>query len=368
MSSPHTRSTVLDVGLVGTFATQAHDKLAGADAATKAAIAGDLAVADRLIEAARAGLLADVERGEDFRDDGHASTRAWLRASVRTSDSEALHHVRVRPPLRRPARRAPRAGGRTPRRRPGPRARRARANPRCGDQLHVAIDVLLESAEQDPFEDFVEQVRQWERLADADGAHRDHEAAHEGRRARITTVGDTTYLDASTGNAQGAAMTEVLERFAQAEFEADWAETVLRHGDHANPGLLPRTDVQRRADALHAIFQRVAGSAPGTVEPEPVVNIVITQELFEAQVRAMVTDGPLDRDGLSVTGQFCRSANGLAIDPADAVAARTRRARPARRRQHRRRGHQLRAPRPCVHRRRPRRRPRPSPPARATPR
>jgi hypothetical protein len=183
------------------------------------------------------------------------------------------------------------------------------------------IGVLIESGEQDPFEVFVEQVRRWERLADADGAHRDHEAAHEGRRARIATVGDTTYLDASTGNAQGAAMTEVLERFAQVEFEADWAATVLRHGGDANAGLLPRTDAQRRADALHAIFQRAAGAAPGTVEPEPVVNIVITQELFEAQIRAMVTDRPLDHEGLGVTGQFCLSANGLAVDPADAVAA-----------------------------------------------
>jgi SH3-like domain-containing protein len=244
------RATVLDVGLVATFAAQARDKSAGADAATKAAIAADLAFAHRLIEAALTGLLVDVERGEDFRDDGHTSARAWLRSSVRTSDSEALHHVRVARlcadlPVVLDELTAGRLGV--------PQVRelaRARANPRCGDQLHLAIDVLIESGEQDPFEVFVERVRQWERLADADGAHRDHEAAHEGRRARIATVGDTTYLDASTGNAQGAAMTEVLERFAQVEFAADWAATVLRHGDDANPGLLPRTDAQRRGRSV----------------------------------------------------------------------------------------------------------------------
>jgi hypothetical protein len=139
---------------------------------------------------------------------------------------------------------------------------RAHANPRCGDQLAAVVDGLVDLAETHTHEVFARAVRHWERLADADGAHRAHEDAHAGRTARMALIGDTGYLDARVGAAQFAAMNEVFDRFAQAEFAAEWDELRGRVGDDACPGMLERTEAQRRADALAAIFQRAAATDP----------------------------------------------------------------------------------------------------------
>jgi hypothetical protein len=113
---------------------------------------------------------------------------------------------------------------------------RVYANPRCGDQLGSVIDRLVELAGEAPHEGFARAVRQWERLADADGAYRDGEAAHAGRRARMVIVGDDGYLDARMGAVQFAQMKEVFDRFTQAEFDAEWDQLRDEHGDDACPG------------------------------------------------------------------------------------------------------------------------------------
>ena len=48
---------------------------------------------------------------------------------------------------------------------------RARSNRRCGDEIGVVIDQLLDVAEQLPFESLCTVVKRWESIADADGAH-----------------------------------------------------------------------------------------------------------------------------------------------------------------------------------------------------
>ena len=89
---------------------------------------------------------------------------------------------------------------------------RARANPRAGDQLAAAEAVLLEHAQHLPFEAFKTVVRRWEQLADADGAHRDHDDAHTGRHAAMCELGDSFHLDARFGAAQGVAMRNILDQ------------------------------------------------------------------------------------------------------------------------------------------------------------
>lgn len=51
----------------------------------------------------------------------------------------------------------------------------------------------------------------------------------------------------------------------KAEFDAEWDELRARLGDDACPGLLERSERQRRADALVAIFQAAAGDGAGGV-------------------------------------------------------------------------------------------------------
>jgi hypothetical protein len=179
----------------------------------------------------------------------------------------------------------------------------------------------VDLAETHPFEVFARAVRHWERLADADGTHRAYEAAHAGRTARMALVGETGSLDARVGAAQFAAMSEVFDRFAQAEFEAEWDELRAAHGDAACPGMLARTEAQRRADALAAIFDRAASVDPAAKSPEPVVNIVVDQAVYEAQLSAMVGERCAVFDASDLAHQRCLTTGGVPVDPADAVVA-----------------------------------------------
>jgi hypothetical protein len=85
--------------------------------------------------------------------------------------------------------------------------------------------------------------------------------------------------------------------------------------------MLERSDRQRRADALAAIFQRAAAADPAAKDPEPVVNIIVDQDVYEAQLAAMATGEPVEFDPDDVDHQRCRTTTGVAVDPADAVAA-----------------------------------------------
>ena len=130
------------------------------------------------------------------------------------------------------------------------------------------------------------------------------------------------YLEGRFGTAQGAAITEVLKRFTQAEFDAEWDELHARLGDDACPNLLERSDRQRRADAVAAIFAAAATALPDTKRADPVVNIIIDQAIYDAQLAAMT--GQSDVAGVDLTDLAhlrCHTTSGLPIDPADAVAA-----------------------------------------------
>ena len=113
------------------------------------------------------------------------------------------------------------------------------------------------------FADFAVVLARWETLADADGAHRDHERAHDDRDAFIAPVGNEVHLRAHCGTTQGAVLREIFDRFLGAEFHADWDAAKATHGDLVTKALLARTDRQRRADALAAIFHAAASTAPG---------------------------------------------------------------------------------------------------------
>ena len=97
------------------------------------------------------------------------------------------------------------------------------------------------------------------------------------------------------GLAQGAVMSEIFERFCDAEFTADWDHTVARHGDAACYSLMPRSDTQRRFDALYAIFERAASVEPGAKSAIPLVNLSIDFHTVKAVPRRHLRPGRTGR-------------------------------------------------------------------------
>jgi len=163
-------------------------------------------------------------------------------------------------------------------------------------------------------------IRRWEALADADGARRDHEATHEGRSASISETMGEFRLESRHGVIDGTVLQEIFAKFCDAEFHADWAATVDKFGDAASVALLPRSDRQRRADALVAIFETAADSTSTSGPADPVVNLVIDLDTFEQYVREQTNGTSVDIDSATVRDRRCETVDGVPVDPREAVA------------------------------------------------
>jgi hypothetical protein len=106
----------------------------------------------------------------------------------------------------------------------------------------------------------------------------------------------------------------------QAEWHADWDWTVAQFGDAACTALMPRTDPQRRADAMTRIFADAASREPGATAPEPVVNIHVdhataTDILTEANLLPERAHDPFEHTEPLETDRRCHTDNGHPIDP-----------------------------------------------------
>ena len=300
------------------------EELAGLDGRALIDVLKELEVARRRLEGSIARVVAAAEQNGCFADDGHRSVRGWIMASTNCSLGEALGRARTARMLRQ----LPECCARLEAGEVGVDQVRAlarvHANPRCVDQLPESEVSLVEHARRLRFDDFVTVLRRWEALADTDGAHRSHELAHARRTASVIELGVGVVGQFRVGAMQGAAMREVFERFCEAEFHADWAEARDRHGEAACSGLLGRTDAQRRADAMFAIFEAAATAAPGAMGAEPVVNIVTDAATFEAHLRraAGQRDVDMPRPVEYDTFRF-ETTRGMLLDPADIVIAAT---------------------------------------------
>ena len=191
---------------------------------------------------------------------------------------------------------------------------RARANPRVGEQLGEVVSVLLGHAERLSHREFRLVVRRWESLADADGADRTAQAAHEARDARV----DEVVVRANGATGPGAVLGEVFERYVAAEWDRDWAWTKERFGDEASVALMPRTDAQRRYDALVAIFRRAVAPDPGARVAEPLVNLVVDVHTLAAlldEESTLSTPSPEPRR------RRCETVDGVPVRPADVASA-----------------------------------------------
>jgi hypothetical protein len=85
--------------------------------------------------------------------------------------------------------------------------------------------------------------------------------------------------------------------------------------------MLERTEGQRRADALAAVFQRAAAADPDAKDPEPILDLLVDEEVYEAQLEAMVRGKPVRFTPDDLARRRCCTTSGIPIDPADAVVA-----------------------------------------------
>lgn len=289
----------------------------GADIAE---ILTQLELATRSVEATTMKVLARSEQADAFRDDGHGTLTGWARSIINWSPAESSARARTALATIAYPQLAERLDAGSLGVAQARRLATLHANRRVRDELPIVFDTLADIAGALPYEDFNTAVLRWEQLADADGAHRHADVVHDSRDASVHPVGDTVYLDAHVGTAQGAVILEIFERYVEAE---------LRHDIEArdSAGLttisdLPRTAAQRRADALHAIFCSAAvGSAPA---PEPVVNILIDADTYEAALTAMANDERLPslaRRPDDIHRRRCETTTGLMLDPIDVASA-----------------------------------------------
>ena len=282
----------------------------------------ELDVAHRRIEAAIVGATEHADRTAHHLADGHRTVASWLMATTNCSRSEATARRRSADLVRQLSTVAGEfVAGRVGIAQVRELARLA-ANPRVGDQLDSAEEILLDAATSLEFADFRIVTQRWEMLADADGAHRDHDLTHEFRNARCNFDGAEFRFETSHGVIQGTSMRTVFEAFCQAEFDRDWTWVKETYGDEANSTLLPRTASQRRADAFVAMILAAAetGAADGH-SIDTTVNLVCDLDQFEQHAQAEIADTDVEIDPSSVVDRRCETTDGNPVDPRQVVAA-----------------------------------------------
>ncbi|MCE9622511.1 MAG: 13E12 repeat family protein, partial [Actinomycetia bacterium] len=273
----------------------------------------------RRVEAALATLVDRVASAGAFGADGHRSVKAWGRATCNWSGGEASRFVKTGRMLSKfeSAATAAAAGeiGVAQMHALGQLV----ANPRVAEHLADSEELLVGQATVLDYDDYITLLAHWEALADADGAHDDHERAHRDRNAHMSIVGERFFLDANGGAVAGVELMEVFEQFCRSEWLADWEAGVAVHGEAMVPRLMERTDAQRRFDALKAIFgaAAVSGQSP---TGEPVVNLIVGYELFEHHLRRALGEHPAPLDPNNPAHR-CETADGVVIDPYDMLVA-----------------------------------------------
>lgn len=258
---------------------------------------------ERALAAEKALIVSAAERTATYATDGHATVAGWVRANTGRSNAETAATVR----LARLVHEMPVCGEALYSSRIGVahagELAKARRNPRCGSTMVDAIDLLL---------------------ARADGAFRESDVSHESRQATVAELDGGIFLQATGGSTVAAAeLIEIFERFRQAEFLADCDATSDAEGPAPAASQLPRTDSQRRFDALCTIFRTAASSPIGGQAPEPVVNIVIDQQTFEDHLEAVLSGRRVPERSARdiVTNGRCETLDGRLVNPRDAVAA-----------------------------------------------
>lgn len=277
----------------------------------------------RAADAEMAAIVREGERRSIQVVDGHRTIKQWVRAQTNCPAGEAAGLRRLATTLDDlPAVGDALLAGHIGTAQANELAR-VRSNPRCGAQLGSVVSILLEHAEHLPYEDFRTVTRRWETLADLDGAQDDHDASHERRTASVTELNGSLDLRASGGSGMTTAeMIGIFRRFVQAEFDKDVAARTKLFGPDAPVSSLPRTDAQRRFDAMAEIFRSAVAAPADGLRPEPVVNLVVgvatLERLLARRAGGLVPD---DLDASDLQVERMETTTGIPVSPDDVIAA-----------------------------------------------
>ncbi len=297
-----------------------------------------LEVVRRRVDAGTDRLVDRCDTTAAYRADGHRSTKAATKHLGRLPGGEALARTQTVRALRvLPCVAAGYTAGVIPT--AGMRAiARLVANPRVKPFLAVADPVFAEMASELAHDDLCDWLKQWEALADADGAGDTAERNHERRSASFgrNDIDGTWHGEFDVGDLQGVIIADIFDAFVQAELDADIAWAKAHHGPDFCLDQLPRTARQRRADALFAVFRRAMAQPADAKNPEPLVNIVIDDESLTIETQRAcgetVTDDPerlvatrseqdADERARPTSRPVCATVSGRRVHPSAALAA-----------------------------------------------
>jgi hypothetical protein len=279
----------------------------------------------RRVDAARSVLVERIGSKVLHTADGHGSAKIMVRHVARLTEAEALARAKTARLGRHLSKVtaawkagevstcAVRALGRVD------------ANPRVIAAMCQREDEFLVDAKTMGAKSFAHRVHRWARLIDEDGPTPPNERNHAKRDARLVqNPWDLSWdLTGFFGAGQGAELREILDRYVDAEFKADWEAAVARLGEEvlARGGIskedLDRTDAQRRADALVKIFRDAAAADGSAVPVGWVHNIHWSAAAYEEMLAAMDHDRAprFDPDTF-----MCRTEDGHDVDPTEAAA------------------------------------------------
>ncbi len=250
----------------------------------------------RALDARRLAVLAAAELKQTPALDGHRSTQAYLRATT----NQPSHVVRGEVRRARLCRDFPHIGEALLTGRIGvgqiDEIVRITRNDRAVQHLDDAhVEMLVGHAEHLSIREFATAVDHWLLWADPDGAWRDQAESVDHRAAHVVVTNGEVAIGAAGGDVVTAeTLTNIFAHFVEAEFRNDCETRKARHGEHADRYPLPRSDAQRRFDALTAIFYRAYAATGDGARPEPVVNIVCDQHTLHdllGRAAIVLTDG-----------------------------------------------------------------------------
>jgi hypothetical protein len=258
------------------------------------ALTRDIETCAREVRALQLQVLEEIERSGLHHADGHRSPMILVRRAANLSKPESKRRAKAVRMLRAmPLVAAGFAIGRV-----GAcqvdRIARTFGNRRVRAALVAADEDVAVLAARLPYPEFDAKLTDWERLTDEDGAADRSERNNENRTASMTHEFDGSWrLQAGCGGLQGAEMHDIFDHYIEAEVLADWAQARAAKGEEATVDDLPRTDGQRRMDALYRIFCDAAGhvaSMPGGTQI--CTELIIDQKTFERHLRRACGDDP----------------------------------------------------------------------------
>jgi Domain of unknown function (DUF222) len=273
----------------------------------------------RRAEAIRAAIVTVITQTSGYSADGQHAVGSFLRSTLSCSNTEALRIGQ----LARACGRLPVLGetllaGRVSVSN-AVEVARLNANPRVRSELAASVHDLLAEAERFGHADFHTIVRRWETLTDTTGSFKELEGALERRHASVATVNGETIIRASIPGLAGSEVEEIIDRFAQIEFEFDVAAAKrITELTGAESGPLARTATQRRADALVAALRAGAFADDVVSVGEAIVNIVVDQATFEATVAEAFGERAPET---ASTVRYSETQDGQVIHPVQIVEA-----------------------------------------------